>query len=159
ASAMTLLDRFDGADAADGASYLELAELLIRSGSNTPADLEQLWRRILLSICVSNTDDHLRNHGFMLGPTGWALAPAYDVNPDPHGAGLKLNISESDNSQEIDLALEVAPVFRLTRSRALEIASEVARAVTTWPAVAKRLGLSRAAQDRMRPAFRVAEVW
>ena len=70
ASAMTLLDRVDGQDADDGVSYVELADLLMRLGSNTSADLEQLWRRIVFSICVSNTDDHLRNHGFMLAPTG-----------------------------------------------------------------------------------------
>ena len=70
ASAMTLLDRVDGQDADDSVSYLELAELLMRLGSSTQADLEQLWRRIVFSICVSNTDDHLRNHGFMLGRPG-----------------------------------------------------------------------------------------
>ncbi len=108
ASAMTLLDRVDGVGADDGVSYVEFADLLMRLGSNTPADLEQLWRRIVFSICVSNTDDHLRNHGFMLKPEGWALAPAYDMNPDAHGAGLKLNISETDNAQDIELALSVA---------------------------------------------------
>jgi serine/threonine-protein kinase HipA len=96
ASAMTLLDRKDGAGAHDGASYLELADLLMRLGEDAPLDLEQLWRRIVFSVCVSNTDDHLRNHGFLLGVTGWLLAPAYDINPDPHRAGLKLNISETD---------------------------------------------------------------
>ena len=159
ASAMTLLDRVDGQDANDGVSYVELADLLIRLGSNTSADLEQLWRRIVLSICVSNTDDHLRNHGFMLQPTGWSLAPAYDINPDPHGAGLKLNISETDNAQDIDLALSVASVFRVTKERALEIATEVTTAVNQWRSVATSHGLSRTAQDRMRHAFRVAEAW
>ena len=159
ASAMTLLDRIDGQDADDGASYLELADLLMRLGSNTSADLEQLWRRIVFSICVSNTDDHLRNHGFMLKSTGWALAPAYDMNPDPAGAGLKLNISETDNAQDIDLALSVAPVFRVKKKRAQEIVSEVANAVNQWRSVATSHGLSRTAQDRMHRAFRVAEVW
>ncbi|MCP3883526.1 MAG: HipA domain-containing protein, partial [Sulfitobacter sp.] len=96
ASAMTLVERSDGNAADEGASYLELADVLIRLGANTRADLEQLWRRIAFSVCASNTDDHLRNHGFLLKPNGWSLAPAYDMNPDPHGAGLKLNISESD---------------------------------------------------------------
>lgn len=159
ASAMTLLDRTDGADAHDGASYIELADLMIRLGSNTSADLEQLWRRIVFSICVSNTDDHLRNHGFMLGPTGWALAPAYDMNPDPHGAGLKLNISESDNAQDLDLALEVAKVFRLKDKRAREIVDEIIGATSRWRAVATDHGIPRTAQDRMRRAFRVAEEW
>jgi serine/threonine-protein kinase HipA len=159
ASAMTLLDRIDGQNPQDGISYLELADLLMRLGSNTTADLEQLWRRIVFSICVSNTDDHLRNHGFMLEPTGWALAPAYDMNPDPHGAGLALNISETDNAQDIDLALSVASVFRVKKKRAQEIASEIAVAVNDWRALATSHGLSRVAQDRAHRAFRVADAW
>jgi serine/threonine-protein kinase HipA len=156
---MTLLDRVDGQDAGDGVSYVELADLLMRLGSNTSADLEQLWRRIVFSIGVSNTDDHLRNHGFMLEATGWALAPAYDMNPDPHGAGLKLNISETDNAQDIDLAMSVASVFRVKSNRATQIVAEVTGAVTQWRRVATSRGLPPAAQDRMRPAFRVAEAW
>jgi serine/threonine-protein kinase HipA len=159
ASAMTLLDRVDGDRAEEGASYLELADLLVRLGSNTAADLEQLWRRIVFSICVSNTDDHLRNHGFMLRPTGWTLAPAYDMNPDPHGAGLKLNISETDNAQDIDLALSVAPVFRVKSTRSREIVLETTTAVKDWRALATVHAIPRAAQERMRLAFRVAERW
>lgn len=159
ASAMTLLDRTDGTGAHDGASYLELADLLMRLGSHPVADLEQLWRRIVFSICVSNTDDHLRNHGFMLGSTGWALSPAYDLNPDPHGAGLKLNISESDNAQDLDLALEVASVFRVNPKHAREVVDDVCAVVGGWRSVATDHGLTRPAQDRMRHAFRVAEAW
>lgn len=158
ASAMTLLDRLDGQDADDAVSYLELADLLIRLGSNPPADLAQLWRRIVFSICVSNTDDHLRNHGFMLEDTGWALAPAYDLNPDPHGAGLKLNISETDNAQDLDLALSVAPMFRVKTTRAKQIVTEVTTAVKGWRSAAATHGLSRVAQDRVSRAFRVVEL-
>jgi serine/threonine-protein kinase HipA len=154
-SAMTLLERRDGDDAAVDVSYLELADLLIRLGANTKADLEQLWRRVLFFVCVSNTDDHLRNHGFLLDDDGWMLAPAYDMNPDPHGEGLKLNISESDNAQDLDLVLEVAPFFRLNASRAAEVRDEVVSAVKSWSEVAEEHGISAASQDRMRRAFRV----
>ena len=157
ASAMTLLDRIDGQSGDDGVSYIELVDLLMRLGANPSADLEQLWRRIVFFICVSNTDDHLRNHGFMLEPAGWTLAPAYDMNPDPQGAGLTLNISETDNAQDIDLALSVASVFRVKKSRAREIVSEVIGVVTDWRSVAASLGLAVSAQDRMRRAFRVVE--
>lgn len=159
ASAMTLTGRIDGQDAADGASYVELADLLMRVGSRTSEDLEQLWRRIVFTICVSNTDDHLRNHGFMLEPMGWSLAPAYDMNPDPFGAGLSLNISETDNTQDIDLALSVATVFRVAHKRASEIVAEVTQAVKGWRSVATTHGLPRSAQDGRRNAFRVAEAW
>ena len=117
---ITMLERIDGQDSNDAVSYLELAELK-RLGANPASDLTQLWRRIVFSISVSNTDDHLRNHGFMFEDAGWALAPAYDMNPDPDGAGLKLNISETANAQDIDLALSVAPQFRVKQKRAKEI--------------------------------------
>lgn len=160
ASAMTLLDRLDGQGADEGVSYVELADLLMRLGSRTSTDLEQLWRRIVFFICVSNTDDHLRNHGFMLEPTGWALAPAYDMNPDPHGgAGLALNITETDNAQDLDLALSAASVFRVENKRAQEIVAEVTDIVKQWRSVATSHGLPKTAQDRMHRAFRVAETW
>ncbi|MGR5543290.1 HipA domain-containing protein, partial [Vibrio campbellii] len=79
---MTQLEYFDGND--DGASYLELAEFLTQNGSNTQEDLEQLWARLLFNIMVSNSDDHLRNHGFIFDTTGWRLSPAYDINPTPN---------------------------------------------------------------------------
>ncbi|MCK5883425.1 MAG: type II toxin-antitoxin system HipA family toxin, partial [Bacteriovoracaceae bacterium] len=94
ASAMTCLGRVDGDDHDLGASYLEIAEFITINGSNITEDLQQLWRRIILSICITNTDDHLRNHGFILDSDGWRLSPAYDINPIQDGEGLKLNISE-----------------------------------------------------------------
>lgn len=159
ASAMTLLGQTDGANAEEGVSYLDLAGLLMQIGSNTTADLEQLWRRIVFSIAVSNTDDHLRNHGLLLDHCGWTLSPAYDMNPNSHGDGLELNISESDNAQSFELALDVASVFRVKAKRARESIDEVSAAVSGWRAVAEHHGLSRSAQDRMRRAFRVAEAW
>jgi len=97
-SAMTLLGYRDNKDSHDGASYLELADFICNNGANVNADLEELWKRIVFSISVSNTDDHLRNHGFLLTERGWILSPAYDINPNETGLGLSLNISESDNS-------------------------------------------------------------
>ena len=91
--------------------------------------------------------------------SGWALAPAYDMNPDPHGAGLKLNISETDNAQDIGLAMSVAAVFRVKKPRAQEIVTEVTNAVKQWRTAATAQGLPRSAQDRMRRAFRIAEAW
>jgi len=157
ASAMTMLQRTDGDHASTGASYLELAEFLIGSGVDTGQDLEQLWRRIVFFVLVSNTDDHLRNHGFLMEPDGWALAPAYDMNPEPHGAGLKLNISETDNALDLDLTREVAPWFRVTERRAARTVREIAEVVAEWRAVAERFGLGPSARDRMAPAFALAD--
>jgi serine/threonine-protein kinase HipA len=153
ASAMTLLQRKDGDDAAEGVSYLELAEFIIQNGSHPALDLEQLWRRIVFYICVSNVDDHLRNHGFLLDSNGWRLSPAYDMNPDPNGHGLKLNISESDNAQDLALARDVAPWFRVKSADAANIIQEVLHAVKTWPREANDLRISTGAQERMACAF------
>ena len=153
ASAMTLLDRLDG-DAAN-ASYLDIAAALTRNGSHPARDLEQLWRRIVFFVCVSNIDDHLRNHGFLLDAKGWSLAPAYDINPSVEGEGLSLNISEIDNAQDLDLVREVANRFRVATKRADEIIGEVRKAVRGWRDEARALKLPRAEQDRLARAFRV----
>lgn len=153
ASAMTLLQQRDGSTA----SYLDLVQLIARHGANPAADLEQLWRRVVFFLCVSNIDDHLRNHGFLFGPKGWTLSPAYDLNPVATGGGLALNISETDNAQDLELARDVAKLFRVTKARADEVISEVVAAVKRWPAEAKKLGISRSEQERMAPAFQVAD--
>lgn len=154
ASAMTMLGYTDGQDHEDGISYLELAEFISENGANVTEDLEELWRRIVFSICVSNTDDHLRNHGFVLTESGWLLSPAYDINPVETGTGLKLNISDNDNSLDLDLAMEVHEFFRLTEERAGEIIEEVKAAVRNWKDLATKYGISRAEQELKAFAFR-----
>lgn len=114
ASAMTLLGYPDATGHQDGASYLELAGLLVQQGAQVAADLTERWRHIVFHICVCNTDDHLRNHGFLLTPRGWRLSPAFDLNPIRYGQGLTRNISETDNALDLGLAREVAPYFRLS---------------------------------------------
>lgn len=157
ASAMTLLGHVDGEDYGEGVSYLELVEFITTKGANVNEDLEQLWRRIVFSICVSNTDDHLRNHGFILTPGGWILSPAYDINPVETGTGLKLNISENDNTLDLDLALEVCPYFRLKEDRANEIIEEVKAAVRNWREVAAKYGISNTEKELKSRAFQQSE--
>ena len=153
ASAMTMLGYTDGTSFKDGASYLEIVEFLTRHGAATEADMHELWRRIVFSICVSNCDNHLRNHGFLLQPDGWKLSPAYDINPDPTGTGLHLNISENDNSLDLDLAMNVAAYFRLGNGEAKSIMDEVKQSVSKWRDVASSLGISRSEQESMASAF------
>jgi serine/threonine-protein kinase HipA len=157
ASAMTLLGYTDGVNFQDGASYLELAEFISRKGANVNQDLEELFRRIVFSICVSNTDDHLRNHGFLLTQKGWILSPAYDINPNPKGIGLKLNISEHDNSLDLDLAIEVADNFRLTSVQAEKIIQHTIKEVSKWRQIAKKYKITKDEQERMSNAFRLTE--
>ena len=153
ASAMTLLGYSDGDDFLEGVSYLELAEFIIRNGANVNQDLEELWRRIVFSIAISNTDDHLRNHGFILTKTGWKLSPAFDINPIAEGQGLKLNISENDNSLEFDLALDVIKYFRIKEKKAIDIIMNIKDTVKPWRKVADSLHLSRNEQEIMKKAF------
>ena len=154
ASAMTLLGQTDGADFKSGVGYLDLVEFISRNGANVQGDLEELWRRIVFYICVSNTDDHLRNHGFLLTEGGWSLSPAYDMNPLETGSGLSLNISETDNAQELDLAIEVAPYFRVSEKRASEIIQKVKASVGQWNTVAEEQGISRTEREGMSAGFR-----
>jgi serine/threonine-protein kinase HipA len=145
----------DGDDASNGVSYLELADVLIRQGSQTNKDLRELWSRIVFNILVSNTDDHLRNHGFILVPgAGWRLSEAYDMNPVPFADGLKLNITEADNALDLELAREVAGYFRVRSDDANEIIENFSDVVAQWRVIANGLGLPNREQDRMAPAFR-----
>lgn len=153
ASAMTLLGYTDGTDYTIGASYLELAEYIIRHGAQVDEDLEELWRRIVLNICISNTDDHLRNHGFLLTDHGWTLSPVYDVNPFADGTGLALNINEDDNSLDLELARTVISYFRISKTKAEAIIKEVQNSVKNWRSIAGKLGLSKREQDLMEGAF------
>jgi len=158
ASAMTLTGRKDGDDASTGASYLELARVLIDHGAQTDADLQELWSRIVFNMLVSNTDDHLRNHGFILVPgKGWRLSEAYDMNPVPDSHGLQLNVSEADNVQDLDLARAVAPYFRVAVKGANTIIDHSQAVVRQWPKIARSLRIPAREQQRMASAFRLAE--
>lgn len=157
ASAMTLTGHNDGDDASTGASYLEIARVLVDHGAQTNADLQELWSRIVFNVLVSNTDDHLRNHGFILVPgKGWRLSEAFDMNPVPGSFGLTLNISETDNSLELELVRSVAPLFRVKAKTATEIIETSQAVVMQWRTIARGLGLTARACDQMAPAFRVA---
>ena len=152
-SAMTLLGYTDGDSAEDGVSYLELAQFIVQNGARPKEDLAELFKRIVFSIAVSNTDDHLRNHGFLLTRQGWVLSPAYDVNPNPYGTGLKLNISENDNSVDFDLALSVAPYFRLHVKEAADIVVFIKSGISKWEEVASKYHIPKTEREMMSAAF------
>lgn len=157
ASAMTLTGRLDGDDASTGASYLEIARVLIEQGAQTDADLRELWSRIVFNMLVSNTDDHLRNHGFILVPgKGWRLSEAYDMNPVPGSHGLKLNVSEADNALDLDLARSVAPFFRVSKKLADDIIARNRAVVAQWPKIAGSLHIPPREQERLAAAFGLA---
>lgn len=154
ASAMTLLGKKDGASAADGISYLDIAGFIKAYGANPKSDLLELWKRIVFNMAVTNTDDHLRNHAFILSKQGWVLSPLFDVNPVPYGDELSLLVDDEDNSISIDLAIRTAPRFGISEVKADEIAREMLSIVRdNWERLAKEYGLSRGQIEYMRPAF------
>lgn len=154
ASAMTLLGKTDGASAADGSSYLDIAAFIKSYGAQPKMDLIELWRRIVFNMAVTNTDDHLRNHAFVLTDKGWILSPVYDVNPVPYGDELSLNVDEEDNSISIDLAVQTAVRFGISKSDAEAEAEDILKIVRdNWEKTAAEYGLTRRQVEEMRPAF------
>ena len=152
-SALTLTQRSDG----DQASYIDIAEGIIQSGARADYDLAQLWRRMVFNVIVSNTDDHLRNHGLLHHDTGWMLSPAYDMNPTPSDQGprvLTLALDErEDRSADLNLALSVADIFGIEGDEAKAIVADVGQAVADWETVAARHGIPPTQRHYMSSAF------
>jgi serine/threonine-protein kinase HipA len=151
-SAMTMLEAKDG----DTGSYLDIAGVVETHSPSATEDLRQLWRRIAFSILISNTDDHLRNHGFLRRSTaGWSLSPVFDLNPDPSPGVKHLNtaITFDDTEARLDTLLEVADVFRLSPDDARAALTEVSSATARWRSVAESVGLKKEAIEQMAPAF------
>jgi serine/threonine-protein kinase HipA len=150
---MSMLDARDN----EARSYLEFVDILRQHGAAPKVDMHALWRRIVFNIMISNTDDHLRNHGFLwVGPAGWRLSPAYDLNPVPADIRprvLTTAIDLDDGTASLKLALNVAGYFELSPDEARQIAMEVAKAVATWRKVAAKIGVTASEIDRMASAF------
>jgi serine/threonine-protein kinase HipA len=152
-SAMSMLGARDN----EQHSYLEVVDALRQFGGRPEQDMAELWRRVVFSVLISNTDDHLRNHGFLYERgLGWRLSPVYDVNPTPLDVKprvLTTLIDEHDGTASLELAFSVAPYFGLNKARAIEIAKEVGLAVQQWRDVALQLGLRGQEINRMEMAF------
>jgi len=151
ASAMTLLRKTQS----EGTSYLELAQFIRSQGDakHADADLAQLFRRVAFNVAVGNRDDHLRNHGFVLGKTGWRLAPAFDVNPNIDKAEHVLNIDDADNRPSLETVLNTAAFYGLDDGQARKIVEEVAAVVDGWQDAARRAHIARADVDLTAAAF------
>lgn len=154
ASAMTMTSNNEDIVREKTASYLDIAEFISTYGVNIEENLHQLWRRIVFNIAISNTDDHLRNHGFILTNEGWILSPAYDLNPSIDKNGLALNIDMDNNELDLELAKSVGHFFRLDEKQMNQIIYEVLDSVDSWQNIAVRMGISKKEQDLMSNAFR-----
>lgn len=151
-SALTALGAADG----ETRSYMELVDFLRQDGADAPGDAGQLWRRMVFNILISNTDDHLRNHGFLREPGGWRLSPAYDLNPMPTDVRPRVHalaINETEQEASLDTALSAARHFRLDNNEAKAIAKQVGDVVATWRDIAAQHGLTANQIDRMASAF------
>ena len=153
ASAMTMTGNNEDTIKDNQASYLDIAMFISNYGANIEANLHQLWRRIIFNIAISNTDDHLRNHGFILTKEGWILSPAYDLNPSIDKDGLSLNIDTDNNALDFELAKSVGIYFRLNETEMNSIISEITKAVSNWKNTASQIGISRTEQELMGSAF------
>lgn len=157
-SAMTMLGKKDGTNATDGSSYLEIVSFLKANGASPQKDLIELWKRIVFSMAVSNTDDHFRNHGFLLSDAGWELSPVYDLNPDVYGEYLSLNVDEDHAEIDFDLAIEAAPYYGMEKTEAIRIVDSIKSIVkNNWKILAGKYGIGHGEIERMRPAFQICE--
>lgn len=152
-SAMTMLGYTDGNT--QGCSYLELFEWIGNNCCDVEQNLLEMWKRIVFNIAVSNCDDHLRNHGFLLTTKGWILSPAYDLNPQEFGTGLSLNIDEYDNSLDYSIAVDVAPYAGISKDEANKLVQHTKKIVSQWRSLATSYNISRDEQEIMASAFRV----
>jgi serine/threonine-protein kinase HipA len=152
-SAMSML----GAKDSETHSYLEIVDAIRQSGAAPKADIAALWRRVVFNVLISNTDDHLRNHGFLYeGRDGWRLSPAYDLNPVPTDIKpriLTMAINEDDGTASLALAMDVAKYFELDTAKAREIAKQVGKGVSKWRVEAAHHGIAKTEIDRMASAF------
>jgi serine/threonine-protein kinase HipA len=155
ASAMTMTGNSEDTIRDTTPSYLEIAEFIQTYGSNIQVDLHQLWRRIVFHMAISNTDDHFRNHGFLLEEKGWRLSPAYDINPSTDKNGLALNVDMDNNALDFDLAISVGQFFQLKDDQMRHIIKEVESVVKDWRSLASKLRIPRAEQEMMSPAFKL----
>jgi len=155
ASAMTMTGNNEDIIRDKRASYLDLSMFIQDHGGNINEDLTELWRRIVFNIAVSNTDDHLRNHGFIIENGAWRLSPAFDVNPSIDKEELALNIDDNSGALDFDLAMNVAEYFRLNPKEARSILSRLLNTVSNWKKTAKQIGISRSEIEIMHSAFRL----
>lgn len=153
ASAMTLTGNFEAGIRDSPPSYLEIAEFIQFYGTAPKEDLSELWRRIVFNIAVSNTDDHLRNHGFLINDDGWRLSPAYDLNPSIEKTGLALNIDLEANDLDVELAIRVGVYFGLDKTGMRRIIDVINAVIANWKKKANKIGIPEVQQKLMEPAF------
>jgi serine/threonine-protein kinase HipA len=156
ASAMTLLGLTDGSDAKTGNGYLDIVDFMLQDCCDVEENLRQLYRRVAFNIAIGNSDDHFRNHGFLLTPRGWTLAPAYDLNPTLNEY-QSLLINSTTNRADLQLLLLSSEEYMIGRDEARQIITEVLEAVKSWKRLAARLSIVKREIDLFGQVFARAE--
>ena len=153
ASAMTLLGLIDGCDAKSGHGYLDIVDFILQNCCDVQYNLRQLYRRVAFNVAIGNSDDHFRNHGFLLTPRGWTLSPAYDMNPT-FNEFQSLLITSSTNKAELRLLLEASEEYMINKEEADGIIQEVKDAVASWRSMAISIGIAKREMDLFGQVFR-----
>lgn len=152
ASAMTMLGLSDGCDANTGNGYLDIVDFIMQSCVNVESNLKELFRRVAFFIRIGNSDDHFRNHGFILTREGWTLSPAYDINPTTSDY-QSLLINRDSNESSLDLLLDASEDYMISRDAACSIINEVEEAVSTWRSIATRLRIPKNEMEMFADKF------
>ena len=155
ASALTLLGLSDGDNASTGYGYTDIVDFIIRHGSNVEQNLEELYRRVAFYIIIGNSDDHFRNHGFLMSRKGWELSPAYDINPTLSD-NQSLLINSSSCVADLDILLKSAGEYMLPEDKGYRIISELKSAMKSWRNEARKLGLPQRDIEMFAPRFEKA---
>ena len=142
ASAMTLLGLSDGDKASTGNGYLDIVDFILQNCTDVNRNLQELFRRVAFNICIANSDDHFRNHGFLLTQKGWTLSPAYDINPSLNQY-QSLLISDSSSKADLNILLDACEKYMLTKDVAKQIISEVTKVINEWTSLATKLGIAK----------------
>ena len=149
---MTLLGLVDGDNSGTGHGYLDIVDFIIQHCTNVEANLQGLYRRVAFNISIGNTDDHFRNHGFLLTPKGWTLSPAYDMNPTLNEY-QSLLITPSSSQSDLHILLDAHESYMLTKETAKRIIGEVTAGMKAWKPLATKLSLAKREIDLFAPKF------
>ena len=152
ASAMTLLGLSDGCDARTGNGYLDIVDFILQNCCDVEQNLRQLYRRVAFNIAIGNSDDHFRNHGFLLTPRGWTLSPAYDMNPTLNECQALL-INSTTNHADLQVLLDSSEEYMIGKVEAVRIIEEVKAGVKHWRSIATRLGIAKREMDVFEQVF------
>jgi serine/threonine-protein kinase HipA len=152
ASAMTLLGLTDGSDAQTGNGYLDIVDFILQNCCDVEQNLRQLYRRVAFNIAIGNSDDHFRNHGFLLTPRGWTLSPAYDMNPTLNEYQALL-INSTTNHADLQVLLDSSEEYMIGKDEAVRIIDEVKAGVKHWKSIATRLGIAKREMDVFEQVF------